>query len=172
MIDWNTYQTAYQAADQQTKDTLHSSLIPECVDDAVKKYELDTSHKKVLIGLFSEQVLGIVTDSELIKQMKTAGIPLATVISGDVTQCLTTKKPSVLDTSLAPEDTPSDAATDTPALTAPQAKPEPTSSLESDIAETEAALNSIPKIRTMVQDAQESTTHTSSQAELLDKNNR
>lgn len=50
-------------------------------------------------------------------------------------------------------------------------EPTPTS-LESEIAETEAALNAIPKIRTMAQDAHETTAHTSSQADLLNKSNR
>lgn len=164
MIDWDTYQAAYQAADQKTKDTLHSSLIPECVADAVQKYELDSAHKKTLVGLFSEKVLGIVTDSALIEQMRAAGIPSATVICNDISQCLNTKKPSVLDTSLAAED--ASAATPNPGATQVT-----NNSLASDIAETEAALNAIPRIRTMGQDAEE-TTHTSSQSDLLDKSNR
>ena len=179
MINWDTYQAAYQAADQKTKDTLHSSLIPECVAEAVRKYELDATHQKTLVGLFSEKVLGLVTNDELVAQMRTAGIPAAAVINNEISQCLSTQKATVLDTSLVAEKTPTDEAVDTPIkLTAiPPAQPSETiqesdNSLESDIAETEAALNAIPKIRTMVQDAQESTTHTSSQSELLDKNNR
>lgn len=46
------------------------------------------------------------------------------------------------------------------------------STLESEIAETEAALNAIPQMRTMVQDAKESKTHTTSQSDLLNKQNR
>lgn len=178
MIDWNTYQAAYQAADQETKDTLHSSLIPECVAEAVKKYELDASHQKTLVRLFSGKVLELTTDDELVEQMRTAGIPAAAVISQDILQCLSTQKPTILDTSLE-EETPSEKTTDTPTelpdtpvIPVVEAKPSSNDSLESDIAETEAALNAIPKIRTMVQDVEESTTHTSSQSELLDKDDR
>lgn len=166
MIDWNTYQAAYQAADQKTKDTLHTSLIPECVAEGVTKHNLDRAHTKILIGLFSEKVLGLITDAQLIAEAQTAGIPSAPEVSTSISQCLDTKKPAILDTSLV-DDEPVD-STDTP----PAAKPNVEKSLESEIAETEAAFNAIPKIRTMVQDAQESTTHTSSQAALLDKKNR
>jgi hypothetical protein len=179
MIDWNTYQAAYQAADQKTKDTLHSSLIPECVAEAVEKYELDAAHQKTLIGLFSEQVLGLVTVEKLIQQMRTAGIPAAAVISKEISQCLSTQKPTILDTSLEEEKPPVDEVVDaaeiptvTPIVSTLEASQTLNNSLASDIAETEAALNAIPKIRTMVHDAQESTTHTSSQSELLDTNNR
>jgi|AntRauTorckE6833_2_1112554.scaffolds.fasta_scaffold07650_2 hypothetical protein len=182
MNDWDIYQTAYQAADQKTKSTLHSSLIPECVTEAVKKYELDASHQKTLVGLFSKKILQIVTDGELIEQMKTAGIPSASTISSEISQCLSTKKPTVLDTSLVSgEGTDSEVAesvntsaqpTDAPSIPAPEASQTPDSSLDSDIEETEAAFNAIPKIRTMVQDAQESPTHTSSQSQLLDRSNR
>jgi hypothetical protein len=162
MIDWNTYQTAYQAADQETKDRLHSSLIPECVADGATKHQLDSSQTKILIGLFSEKVLGLLTDEQLTEQLQKAGIPAAASVNSDISQCLDTKKPAVLDTSLESEE-----ATQTPDTPAAQQN-----SLETEIAETEAAFNAIPKIRTMVQDAQESTTHTSSQAELLDKKHR
>jgi len=180
MINWDTYQAAYQAADQKTKDTLHSSLIPQCVAEAVAKYELDEPHQKTLVGLFSEKVLELVTDDELVAQMHTAGIPAAADISQDILQCLSIQKPTILDTSLAVEEPAPEKTTDTlpeessitPATPAAEAEQSTNDSLEADIAETEAAFNAIPKIRTMVQDAQESTTHTSSQAELLNKANR
>jgi hypothetical protein len=184
MIDWDTYQTAYQSADQSIKDILHSSLIPECVAENIKKYELDTSNQKVLVGLFSEKTLGLVDEAQVVEQMRTAGIPSATAVANDITQCLQTKKPTAADTSLTTGEltnneaephpaTPTNSLGEAKVLTAdaPKAR-EVNSTLDTDIAETEAALNAIPKIRTMVQDVESTTAHTSSQSELLDKTNR
>jgi hypothetical protein len=184
MINWDTYQTAYQSADQSIKNTLHSSLIPECVAHNIKKYELDASNQKVLVTLFSEKVLSLVDEAQVIEQMRTAGIPAATAVANDITQCLQTKKPTIADTGLnsreladnKPEAQPvtevrsgeeeTVLATDTPKVM------DMNSTLDTEIAETEAALNAIPKIRTMVQDAENTTAHTSSQSELLDRTNR
>jgi hypothetical protein len=179
MIDWDTYQAAYQAADQKTKDTLHSSLISECVANCVTKHELDASNQKTLIQLFSEKTLSLLTDAQVTEEMRKEGIPSATVISNEISQCIATKTPAVADTSLAPEESPTNTTTAAPTRPptpptnpSPQTSPNQKKSLESEIAETEAALDAIPKMRTMAQDVQESPTHTSSQDELLNKDDR
>jgi hypothetical protein len=165
--NWEQYQAAYQAADQKTKDILHSSLIPECVAESIKKYKLDESNQKVLVELFSEKTLSLLSEPRLVEEMRKAGIPSASIVSTEINQCIQTKKPAVPDTSLVTErkiasDKVTGGATNSP-------QPD---SLETDIAETEAALNAIPHIRTMVTDAKESKTHTTSQSDLLDKENR
>lgn len=189
MTDWETYQTAYQAADQATKDILHSSLIPECVATNVSKYELDPSHQKILVTLLSEKTLGLIDEPQLVEKTRQAGVPAAQMICTDIQQCLQTQTPSIADTSLeataekpetqtvpvnqakpaAPTSSEPAAAVDTAVKTPEETE---TSSLASEIAATEAALKSIPKVRTMAQDAQESTDHSSSQEELLNKSNR
>ena len=188
MIDWDTYQTAYQAADAKTKETLHSSLIPECVAEQVKKHQLDDSHHKTLVRLMSEKVLGLRTQPEVIEAMKQAGIPTSSIIYTDLDQCLETKKPTVADTGLDEGEVREEAPEAEPRLVTPQSNTtasdkapakspaapasEPQSNdLASEIKAAEAEFDSIPKIKTMAKDAQEANTHSSSQDALLRKNN-
>jgi hypothetical protein len=99
--------------------------------------------------------------------MRKAGIPSASIVSTEINQCMQTKKPAVVDTSLITER--KIAPDKVTGAAAESAQP---GSLETDIAETEAALNAIPQMRTMVTDAKESKTHTTSQSDLLNKENR
>jgi len=183
MSDWNEYQAALQKTDEQTREKIRSSLISDCVAAAVTKYELDASHTKILVRIYVDVLLDLVTPESAVEQIRSAAIPAAAVVHTEIWDCMQTNQPKFADNSEQITNEyrvdSADETVDTPVkLTAiPLAQPatverESISSLASDIAETEAALNAIPKIRTMVHDAQESTAHTSSQSELLDTNNR
>lgn len=171
MENWDQYQAAYQSADQATKSILHSSLIPECVADAVRKYELDDSHRRVLIALFSAELLKLHTAEECVEQLRAAAIPAAKVIHSEISTCLTTKKPSITDTSLVevvPEEVTSAPAIPTTTSTPIKITAEPPQNLSltpaafdtvgsndalaKEIAEAEAAFHQLRPIRTMAHD--------------------
>lgn len=124
--NWETFHTAYLASDQKTKDILRSSLIPECVNEIIKKFELDKTHQKTLVQIFSNKVLGLLNEESTIDALRKEGIPAAKVIHTEISTCLSTKKPTIADTSFETET-------------------ELNSDLSSDIAETEAALEAMPK---------------------------
>lgn len=183
MSDWNEYQDALQKTDESTREKIRSSLISDCVAATVSKHELDTSHTKILVQIYVDVLLDLVTPEVAVEKIKSAAIPEAAMVHTEIWNCMQTSQPTSADsseqiTAQYRDDTTTetvaapDKRTAIPPLQSAKVVEKPHDSLASDIAETEAALNAIPKIRTMVQDAQESTTHTSSQAELLDKNNR
>jgi|GEM_PF-1501096 len=149
MQNWEQYQAAYQAADQTTKDKLHSSLISECVDESVKKYELDTSHRKILMQLFASKVAGIMDTAGTTEAMRTAGIPAATVISKEIDECIATKTPTIPDTSLVEEGETSEVTKQSVEVTPPEFTPD---TLAVELAETEAAFKQLQPIRTMAHD--------------------
>jgi hypothetical protein len=167
-MNWNEYQTAYQAADQTTKDKLHSSLIPECVGEAVTKYELDSSHRRILIKIFSRKTVGLHDDASTAEAMREAGIPAAAVICKKINQCMATKTPAIADTSLVEDGQTGNKigqsvpvnTTTTPVTTVQQptvANPHnnqetPSNTLAAEIAETEAAFKQLQPIRTMAHD--------------------
>ncbi len=193
MENWEQYQKAYQAADEATKSKLHSSLIPECVALTVKKQQLDDNHQKTLVQLFSEKLLGLTNEEQMKQTMRTAGVPNAEVVLQEITTCLSSHTASIADTSLIEEAAPTEKATEAPADTTPStpqsvpvnpevaSEPKPTpaqtpesertnaNDLASEIEKAEAEFDAIPKIKTMAQDAQDVTEHSSNQDSLLQR---
>jgi len=183
MSDWNEYQDAFKKTDEKIREKIRSSLISDCVGAAVTKYELDASHTKILVRIYVDVLLNLITPETAVEQVRSAAIPEAAAVHTEIWDCIQTSQPESADSSEQITIEYSDDASEepaaetknapaTPAASTAEVSQTPISSLASDIAETEAALNAIPKIRTMVHDAQESTTHTSSQSELLDTKNR
>lgn len=165
MDNWEQYQTAYQAADQKTKDIIHSSLIPECVSAAVLKYELDDSHIRTLIQLFANKTVGLADETQTINAIRSAGIPASSVVYNEITKDLETNKPTIADTSLVQIDSTHMEArpvtTNVKIQSAPAAvvaveTPVPTTRTElaAELAETEAAFSQLQPIRTMAHDMQ------------------
>lgn len=74
-IDWETYQTAYQKADQETKQILDSTIIPNCVINLIETKTLDKSQKNDLVNLFCDYTLNLYTVDDVITTMKQMGIP-------------------------------------------------------------------------------------------------
>ena len=169
MSDWNEYQDALKKTDEQTRKKIRSSLISDCVAAAVTKYELDASHTKILVRIYVDVLLDLVTPETAIEQIRSAAIPAAAEVHAEIWECIQTIQPEFIDSSQQITNQHAGNASEIPT---PETSQMRDNSLKSDIAETEAALNAIPKIRTMVQDAQESAIHTSSQSELLDTNSR
>lgn len=164
MKNWEKYQSAYEQADQATKSKLHSSLIPECVDAAIVKYELDQSHKRIMVQMFANKTVGITDENSTIEAMRSAGIPAAGIVAKEIIQCIYTKTPTVPDTSLVDEQPaiPSETSklvainqqTQTSAATP---TPQPTATadvLADELAEAEAAFHNLQPIRTMAGDMQ------------------
>ena len=177
MQNWEQYQAAYQAADQKTKDIVHSSLISECVTAAVTKYELDISQTRTLIQIFASKVVGVADETATTESMRSVGIPAAAVICKEIVECLNTKKATVADTALIEiVGTEEELSTIIPIQTTSTPVPQPptTPTLAEELAEAEAALHQLQPIRTMASDMQtlrpesEVTHQASSQDFLLD----
>jgi hypothetical protein len=184
MSDWNEYQAALQKTDELTREKIRSSLISDCVAAAVTKHGLDASHTKILVQIYVDVLLKLITPEAAVALIRSAAIPSAAEVHAEIWEHIQTNQPKFTDFSqqittqyqdIASANLASESAESlvvTSEIPVPEANGSSNSLLESEIAETEAALNAIPKIRTMVQDAQESTTHTSSQSELLNTQNR
>jgi len=181
MSNWEEYQTALKNTDEGTRDKIRSSLISDCVETTVRKHELDASHTKVLVGIYVDVLLDLITSETAVEQVRSAAIPAASEVHEEIWSCLQANQPKFTDSSQQITDSYSGPKVETsiveknsPTPTQPPKHSEASvaANLSDEIAETEAALNAIPKIRTMVQDAQESTTHTSSQSDLLKQSNR
>lgn len=150
MDNWEQYQTFYQAADSKIKDIIHSSLIPECVTDVVKKYELDDSHRSILIRIFMRNIVGMMSDSQTTVAIRTAGIPAALVISADINQCIQIKTATFADTSLVTET--SEPIESSVKINTPETPSTKQNNLEDELAAAEAAFHDLQPIRTMAQD--------------------
>lgn len=165
MENWEQYQNAYKAANESTKAKIHSSLIPECAFSACTKYELDDSHKRILIRLFADQILGLRSSESTTQSMRDAGIPAAAVIYKEVEKCLESKQPSIPDTSLVEniQIVAEEVSIKSEAISltveqevgrtetaSPAANKD--SSLAAELAETEAAFKELQPIRTMAHD--------------------
>jgi len=155
MPNWETFQTAYLSAPETTKVLIDSDKIPVCVQKQVQAKTIDATLQSKVVLLLSHYQLATLTKDEVIAQCTQIGIPGASAVFQELESC--TKSP-IRQESIASSAQPAEAAVN--------------ETLESEIAETEAALNAIPQMRTMAQDAQETTEHTSSQSELLEKSNR
>lgn len=150
MKNWKQYQDAYNAATDPIKGKIHSSLIPECVVSACLKYELDDTHKQILIRLFADKILGLADDTATTESMRSVGIPAAAVIYKEIDQCLATKQPSIPDTSLVENiQIVAEEATDNVKLEITESN-----SLAAELAETEATFKELQPIRTMAHDMQ------------------
>ena len=154
-MNWEQYQTAYQAADDSTKALVDGEKIPQCVQTTVNSHQLDASHQRLLIQLCTYRALGVTSTESLQTNMKAAGVPNAEVVITELLTCIGIQAVS--------------------SIPKPEIVTEKkTDELNAEIKEAEAALESIPKIRTMAQDMRgtqtvDETVHTSSQEELLRK---
>lgn len=160
-MNWDTYQAAYQAADTATKALVDGETIPECVRATIERRSLNTEHQRLLVRLTTHRVLNAISDQELHTALGAANIPQATTLAQELLQC-------ALGTSATPQTSIPPASV---GATTWEPKSE-VSALDSEIAEAEHALQSIPKIRTMAQDmrgapAEPPTHQASSQDDLL-----
>jgi hypothetical protein len=167
MDNWEQYQKAYQAADEETKSLIHSSIIPESVDKMIKEHNLESNQKKLIILELSNQILGITTEIELVENVRKIGVPNARVAVNETLSFIQNKKPKITDTSLV------DDSTSTNKIDIKKSD----DNLANEIAEAEAAIESMQPIRTMSHDMEvqrgtpaDEPTHTgASQADLLDR---
>jgi len=169
MDKWEQYQAAYQKADQKTKDLIHSSLIPECVQKVIELKQLEASQKKLLVKITSDHILELLSNDEMVAEIRNIGVPDAESVSAEIMSCTTTMKPTVLDTSLIIDESTNTIQVNTNIKAEHQ--------LASEIAEAEATMQTIQPIRTMSHDMEtmrsvmnDEQVHTAaSQADILDR---
>src|SRR6056297_940640 len=100
MDNWEQYQKAYQTAAEETKSLIHSSIIPESVDRTIKEHGLEPEQKKTLMLEFSNHILGITDENELIENVRKLGTPNANEVVSEILNFIKNNEPTVLDTSL------------------------------------------------------------------------
>jgi hypothetical protein len=115
MYDWETFQAAYRAASEEQKAVIDGEAIGLCTRAAIARAALDESHYKPVVKLCCLLVLNAVSPVLVVNEMKKLGIPNSDRVLEDLRQCI--------------------ASTPT-TLSTPQNE-----SLDSDIAEMEAALS-------------------------------
>jgi hypothetical protein len=162
-MTWEAYQNAYHAADEATRALVDGDKIPRCVATSVENRSLDASHQRLLVQLMTHHTLAILSFDELVKQLQQAGVPNSTVTANELIACIGHTKATA--TAIPSAETTPSAGT---------AEPEPAKEdLHSEIQETEADLQAIPKIRTMEADMRgqppSEPTHQSSQEDILQK---
>ena len=144
MYNWETYQTAYQAATTEQKAIVDLDVIPRCVREVIAAKQLDASHYPKLVRLYALIIMGAIDQPAALAEMRKLGVP-----EGDnVLTALQTCQTQTPQTYSLTED------------------------LDSDIAEAEADISAIPAIRTMDQDmaksqAAKETTYSSTQSAII-----
>jgi hypothetical protein len=174
MYDLETLQAAYKQATDEQKSVVDSDIIPVCVRGVVITNQLDESHFKKIVRIFSLFVLGVLTESQVISHMRELGVPEGKNIFDSLQSC---KSNRVADESEAgPSEAEPASETEAPVVqenitaTPPEAV---NGDLSSDIAEIEATLEASPHIRTMSNDiavaqSGEGVTHVSSQDNIIE----
>lgn len=153
-FDWDTFQTAYLAASEETKELIDSDSIANCIEYQIGFKTIDESYQSTVKTLCAFHVLKLLSTEEVTREMQTLGIPNAGEIFTTLQNCMQNAKGE------APESVESTPVPIPPAPT----------DLTSEIKEAEAAIQAIPKIKTMAQDAQAASMYSSSQESIL--NNR
>jgi hypothetical protein len=161
MSTWEHYQTAYQNADEATKHKLHSSLVPECADALLAEYHIEPIHKRKIMRIVADIILGITSLEEVAKILSDIQTnPDPSKLLERSTQLITQVNPKYHDSAEYSEKLSLDTSN---------------SNIASDIAETEAALAQVDAVRTMQRDMQtaggggltDEPVYTSSQSALL-----
>ncbi len=79
MNDWETYQSAYQAAPQPIKDILDSEAISTFVSTLLATQAIDEKHRRVISLLVSDRLLTLTTDAEVSASLQ--ALPLEKVLA-------------------------------------------------------------------------------------------
>jgi hypothetical protein len=138
MFTWETFQTTYRSASPEIKAVIDSELIPICVHNLEKNQQIDRSHYRDVVKLYSLFILNAIDENTMVEEMKKIGIPDSRVVFYNLQICRE-KTPLTFASYDEPTDEPVD--------------------LSADIAEAEAVLNTTQPIRTMANDMQTNKTH-------------
>ena len=143
VVNWEKFQTALQNASKDKQELVNSDAIPNCARGVLISKQLDDSHLKSLVQLYSLFVLDASFEGEILEEMRRLGIPDSKEVL-DALQVCREKNPAAEG-----------------------------GDLSSDIAEAEATLQAIPPpVRTMSQDMAQAqaggeVTYSTTQAAIL-----
>jgi len=153
-FDWNTFQTNYQAASDETKNLIDTDVIANCIQYQLGYKTVDESQQRAVKTLCAFSILEVISSEEAVTEMQTLGIPNANEVFTTLQTCINSAKFIQSNTVVPP---PTKTESDTTVE----------KDLASEIEEAEAAFNAIPKMKTMVQDTEQTSTYSSSQEALL-----
>lgn len=88
-MNWESFEHAYQAADEQTRAKIDSGQVADCVAKVVAEGLVAEGMQSPLINIFSHFVLNNLSELEVVKQLEYLGIPRAVDVLERITPCLT-----------------------------------------------------------------------------------
>lgn len=155
--DWEKFQEGYKNASDEVKKLIDSNQIVICVSEFCDRNSLSQDLKKKIILMYVDKLLKLVSDNDFDKYVIEVSGLSHDKISNElilINSCVANSKESI------------------PANTTEE-------SILSEIAETEAALKTIPPLRTMANDGKqigyesvEENTYTSHQSAILNESKR
>ncbi len=149
IISSEEFTLAVNNTDEATRLIIYSTQLYDCAEKILSTNTSAVDPSDTLLPL-GYMLLKLQTIDEAAAELKTLGVSDSLKFIADVKECIEAKKTSAVQTSI----------TETEATV-------PAQDLASEIEEAEAAIQAIPKVKTMAQDAQAANMYSSSQETLL-----
>jgi hypothetical protein len=86
-LTWKQFYSSYAVAPDEVKATIDSTQIPTCVKKAVATHQLDSTHYRELVKLYSLYVLDVINQQAMVEEMRQLGIPDGKAILTELEQC-------------------------------------------------------------------------------------